>query len=391
VKKFSDRWYFIDKSFQRNLVWSRKKQENYIQSVADGTASSSMIVADIDTAIDESRRCSELAGDDFLTKIKKDGYRLLSLDGMQRRDTILKFVHGQISLDVKIRDSDGRLWSCGGKYFKDFPLSVQQSFLHCRVHVVIHEDTPYSRCPKIFRGINDGAALNDQEWRTAIITPVSNTIRTLAETTYADVFPNIEGFNPDKIRRMLDSQTLLHMFMELMPEINEKDFVSKEHCNKFYFLGENRGEMSNVPEYVNYGQAANIIAMAMKCFRQQRTGLAKIPKKTMWAVLYMCREIYQKNLTVTNYDELFKAVRKCDNHLNSTSKMDQGRDILTTQKAKKCTPEDAEKLHPDDNYYWRWINRNAAAKFRNHRISKLIPEVNKQLHSFAVNKKKKAA
>jgi len=129
----------------------------------------------------------------------------------------------------------------------------------------------------------------------------------------------------------------------------------------------------------------------MKCFRQQRTGLAKIPKKTMWAVLYMCREIYQKNLTVTNYDELFKAVRKCDNHLNSTSKMDQGRDILTTQRTKKCTPEDAEKLHPDDNYYWRWINRNAAAKFRNHRISKLIPEVNKQLHSFAVNKKKKAA
>ena len=34
--QFSDIKYFVDKNFQRNLVWSKTKQSNYIQSTTRG-------------------------------------------------------------------------------------------------------------------------------------------------------------------------------------------------------------------------------------------------------------------------------------------------------------------------------------------------------------------
>ena len=388
--QFSALKYFVDKSFQRNLVWSSEKQSNYIQSVADGCASSSMIVACIRSALTASNQLVESAGASFLQRLVSDGFDWLSLDGMQRRDTILKFVNSEISLNVVLKDFNGKPHNCQGRYFKDLPLAVQQSFMHNKVHVVTHMHTPYSKCPIIFRAINDGASLNHQESRTAIITPVSDKIRTMAETTYQDVWPSIESFQEKDIKRMKDSEALLHMFMELMPEIKEKDFISKDHCDNFYFHGENKHYLSNVPEYKSFAYAQDIISLAMDCFRQQRSGLKKIPKKTMWAVVYVCREIIDANLTVTNHANLFEAIRKSDNDLIADSKAQQGRDILNTQSKKQCSAEEAADFHPDNNYYWRWVNRNGAEKYRNLRVSDLIEKISKQLPLFTSSKTKAA-
>ena len=388
--RFSALKYFVDKSFQRNLVWSSEKQSNYIQSVADGCASSSMIVACIRSALDASKQLVESAGVNFLEKLLSDGFDWLSLDGMQRRDTILKFVNSEISLNIVLKDISGKPYNCQGKYFKDLPLAVQHSFLHNKVHVVTHIHTPYSKCPIIFRAINDGASLNPQESRTAIITPVSDKIRTMAETTYQDVWPTIESFNENKIKRMADSEALLHMFMELMPEIQEKDFISNTHCDNFYFHGENKHHLANVPKYRSFAHAQDIISLAMDCFRQQRSGLKKIPKKTMWAVVYACREIINNNLVVNNHARLFEVIRKIDNDLIADSKAQQGKDILDTQSKKSCTAEEAAEFHPDDNYYWRWVNRNGAEKHRKLRISALVSNLSKQLHLFTSSRIKAA-
>lgn len=388
--QFSDVKYFVDKSFQRNLVWSKTKQSNYIQSVADGCASSSMIVACIRSALSASRALVESAGINFLKGILSDGFDWLSLDGMQRRDTIFKFINSKISLNVVLKDLSGKPHDCQGKYFKDLDIGVQQNFLHNKVHVVTHMHTPYSKCPIVFRAINDGAGLNNQEWRTAIITPVADKIRTLAETTYQDVWPMIESFKENNVKRMKDSEALLHMFMELMPEIEEKDFISKDHCDNFYFLGENKHHLAAVPQYRSFSEAQDIINLAMDCFRQQRSCPKKIPKKTMWATVYACREIFDRNLVVTNFALLFEEVRKHDNKLISESKANQGRDILTTQTKKRCTAEEAGAYHPDDNYYWRWVNRNGVEKFRKLRIQALTESLSTQLESFT-NSRIKAA
>ena len=342
-----------------------------------------MIVAEIKSSLQVCKSLNETAGINFLTQIHSQGFEWLSLDGMQRRNAIMEFIGSQVSLNVKLEDAiTEEVVDCRGKYFKDLPKGVQINFMNSTVHVVTHEHTPYSKCPVVFRSINDGANLNNQEWRAAIITPVSDAIRTLAETTFQDVWPKVEGYSSDKIKRMYDSETLLHMFMELMPEIKEKDFASKDHCDNFYFLGENRHCLANVPEYNSFAQAQDIITMAMECFRQQRSGLKKIPKKTMWAVLYICREIYNKNLTVTDYHELFEVVRNCDKTLENDSKVKQAEDIQNAEKNLGKTAEEASDLFPDDHYYWRWINRNTASKFRSRRIKTLLPKVSLQFGKF---------
>ena len=101
----------------------------------------------------------------------------------------------------------------------------------------------------------------------------------------------------------------------------------------------------------------------------------------MWAVLYACEEIYKKNQAIVNCRDFFSKIRDCDNDLEGESKIDQGRDIANTKSVRNCSAEEAGKAHPDDNYYWRWINRNGADSFRKKRVSKLISKVLPQLAS----------
>ena len=389
VVNFSNQEYYIDKSFQRNLVWSKKKQSSYIQSLADGCASSCMIVADIRTAYTASEKRNEEAGTEFLKDLLKGNFSKLSLDGMQRRQTILDFVYSRVSLDVVLEDLNGNPFRTKGKLFKDFPKDVQLIFNNSKVIVVTHQNTPYSKCPVIFRKINDGEGLNAQEMRTPIVTPISRTIRAYAETTYQDVWPKLEGMSETKIKRMADSETLLHMLMELMNSVQEKDFVSKDHCDNFYLVGEDRHDVKNVPEYSDLRRALDIVEMTMECCRQQRV-CKKIPKKTFWAVLFVCREVYDRNLTVNNYQELFDVARKCDNYLIDSSKVKQSADISAAVSS-GLTEEQASNKYPDDSYYWRWVNRYGVEKFRVRRAKSLIPSVLKHLSSFTSSKIKKTA
>lgn len=385
ITQFSENRYYIDKSFQRNLVWTKKQMSKYIQSLVNGTASSNMISADIRSAIPAANLRGETHEEQILRELDARGYTSVSLDGMQRRKCILDFYHNKVSLDFVITDLNGVKHVCRGKYFKDLHADAQTAFLYSSCHMCSHMDTPYSEFPGIFVGINDGAGLNAQEHRVPIRTPVSQIIRTLAESTYQDVWPAIEGMSDDKIKRMADSELLLHMFMELLPGIVEKDFISKEHCDNFYYKGEGKRDINHVPEYSGFDRAKEIIKMTMECFRQQRD-CKKVAKKTVWAVLFVCREVYDLGLVVHNYEELFRVARESDNQLNAKSKMQQGKDITSTMKKTGCTEEDAANLHPDDNYYWRWVNRHGAAKYRNKRIVDLLPVVKKHISLFAITR-----
>jgi hypothetical protein len=398
LREFSDKKYYIDKKFQRNLVWDKKKKTKYIQSVSNGCASSSMIAADIKSSLEAS---VEAYGVEHPTTIKLKNYQAkglerISLDGMQRRQTIQDYVKGEFALNVKLKKGDGTEFNAEGILFPDLPYEVQLTFLKKTVHVVEHYHTPYKECARIFRMINDGAALTAQEKRTAIDTPISQEIRQSAEVEYNHMWTRIEGFDQTKISRMENSELLSGMYMHLAPELKEKDLNITSHIDKFYECGEDCAEIKDVIQYEGWSNSRKIIEMMMKVLEHQRefTKKSKIPKKNMWAVLYACEYIYAKQYEIVSEVELFKKIRNIDGTLEANSRLQQNKVIQDLQSetnqetGERYTPEEAID-HPSaksNNFYWRWINRNAVHKWRQKRIECLHEKFSEDFNVWEIEK-----
>ena len=91
----------------------------------------------------------------------------------------------------------------------------------------------------------------------------------------------------------------------------------------------------------------------------------------MWAVLYACEHIYDTGQKIVSYADFFDIVRQEDRELEAKSKVTQGADIGRALNTGLSELE-AHIKHPDDDYYWRWVNRNGSNRWRQKRISELL-------------------
>lgn len=380
VSEFSDEKYFVDKNFQRNLVWDTTKKQEYIQSLIDGRASSGIISGCIRTAKSASESVGDVNGVVTVSKQLKLGKEYISLDGMQRRSTILDFYNSKLSLDVIIRDHDNTPYKCRGKLFKDFPPTVQMKFKGCTVHTNKHKNMPYREFWKTFHSLNSGDNLNEQEKRTAIPTPISKRIRNLAEDTYSDVWSKISTLDsPNKIKRMFDSQTIVDFLLSLMSSCDGWN-ISHPNRDRLYKCGMNKSEGS-VPQYQDLNEACEIIKQTMfviESFPSKEFNGMKVPLKTMWATLFAIEHAFKNNLEIIDYEDFVTHVKKVDDDLEKQSRVQQGADIqkYETQRAEgTITEDDFNNLTANDKYYWRWINRNTDHRLRGKRKVELIRSI----------------
>lgn len=390
IADYSEKKMALVKEFQRREVWPSSVCNKFIESVSEGTAVSSIIVADIETGMEASEALGDIVGLEKYQKLWDDGKRTVNEDGQNRlRKALIRFVDNEITFSGILYDLNHEPKEFVNVKFEKLPESFQHAFLNSHVVVVTIKNAPFRKLPDIFRKLNSGCALTRMEIRQSLQTPISGWLRKHSEGTFKEMWPRIQGCTEQKILRMQDIEWLTQLVMALNPHTNNKDLKDPD-MDWFYEIGENR-PMNSVNEYdaSELLRATSIMETVKTTIElQEYTPPSKsIPKRTFWALVLAAEYLYDNNTKykINSHGQFYKDVYRLDAQLETSSSAQQHIDIQTAKNNSANAHMDEDEIKaafaPDKNYYWSNCRYMTDSKPRTNRKNVLIDEIVKGIKS----------
>jgi len=397
IKHFADNKVVYDKSFQRRVVWGSKNTNKYFESLSRGWALQSIVVADIDACKDYCGQ--EDVGDytsvDYFDFFDPDGKKYISLDGQNRTKKTLAFFNNEITISGKFLDADGQEQLVQNSFFKDLPKRLQDHFkTGCNVTVQVVERATKDDLSLIFKALNDGKPLNDQERRQAIKTPIADWVRNNS-ATYSTM---LKRMVPEAQRdRMIDDETIAKMAMVLMKNYNHQYFKTKDwglsasHINDWYQLGVGfntmddstccyaKSEVARVEQIIKMMAA---VIVKQKVYPQSQI----VPRKAWWATLLACEWAHDNGFEIYDNVTFFKELKNIEDRIATDSESQYAKDRETKVKS-NLDPDEVNREH----YYFRWQNLPHQPPSRNKRRDALIAEVSKTSNLSKMTLRKKSS
>lgn len=207
-------------------------------------------------------------------RLRKD---YISLDGQNRSIAWKKLFNDEVHLKGAFIDADGEEVEVFNTTYSQLPERLQDALRDTEVILAVAEGCLYDELHEIFVNINSGDALNAQEIRNAINTPISDFVRRLSERDYyISCISNVSGFDPSKFARSYDAEYIAKAYMATL-KIDDRSFnTAKKDLDLFYLIGKGK-RVQNVPEYSKMNQIRfiNILEKQCKLLKNQ----TKIPQK----------------------------------------------------------------------------------------------------------------
>lgn len=363
----------IDRAFQRKVCWSEKSCREFILSANRGRAFYPIVVADVASGFIRS----ENSGSEYSLLKYEEAKRLrkdyISLDGQNRSIAWKKLFNDEVHLKGAFIDADGEEVEVFNTTYSQLPERLQDALRDTEVILAVAEGCLYDELHEIFVNINSGDALNAQEIRNAINTPISDFVRRLSERDYyISCISNVSGFDPSKFARSYDAEYIAKAYMATL-KIDDRSFnTAKKDLDLFYLIGKGK-RVQNVPEYSKMNQIRfiNILEKQCKLLKNQ----TKIPQKTWWLGLYVAEKLLvDEEVAINNYSELYDIITILDSKLSDESKSQMGKD-LEDWKDNGEIPEDKPVSH---NYYHQWCVDPKNHVLRSRRKKKFFSELLKR-------------
>ena len=362
----------VDRAFQRKACWSEKTCREFILSSNLGRAFYPIVVAEVKTGLEASK----IVGREY--SIKKyefaDGRRkdYISLDGQNRSMAWKKFFENKIHVSGNFIDADNQEVTVRNATYNQLPERLQDALRDNEIIMSVAKGCLYDELHEIFVNINSGEALNAQEIRNAINTPISEFFRTMSERQiFVDGLNNILSWNEKKTSRSLDCEYIAKAYMvTLQTKVSWNP--SKNLIDKFYEIGKGK-RIENVPEYsqANKNRFINIIINQGKILKDQKN----IPQKIWWLCLYVAETIlFEKQVAINDYKKLYEIITKIDSELWDESRTQLGRDL---QRWKRLGEIPDQKPVPG-NYYHQWAVDIKSDSSRNNRKKAFFTQLYKE-------------
>ena len=382
----------VDKKFQRKVVWDNDQKRRYYESVGRGAAASSLVVADIRSGLEASRRIGDASGVVEYSKLWKDGdgFTTISLDGQNRIASLWDLLNNKQPFKGDLFDLDGNPVHINNKKFKDWPADVRNQFKKSIILVTVIKGAPYCELPRLFLDLNDGEPLNRAEKRNSFPSPIADFIRNATQGSTKDFWKEVSTVYK-KIDRMADIETLTKIIMHLN-SYTWNWSLRDDSMDKFYKLGMHTetGAAKDIKKVKQY--ASSELDHAMSVFKlvqticTQRQGRWKkdpIAYKTLWAVIFACEHIKARGHVVLDPGRFYDKVSEIDEMSRVQSRTQQDVDRKTKMKEESMTEEEADKACPDTDYYWKWQKSSDDPHRRRKRSHTLRQELEARLPSYA--------
>ena len=178
---------YLDDSFQSYDRWSISEKQEYIRSILEGRAVTSIILASIDSL------CSSLKlmfGEDnedylFFKSLKDKGYEYVTIDGNNRSRCIADFLAGGFPLAEREYETDGDYLSFfkakkDNKYYSTLPADAKDFIDNISMNLLVVSQSDRIGLADLFIAVNKGMNLNSQEKRNAIMCVFGDYVRKLS-------------------------------------------------------------------------------------------------------------------------------------------------------------------------------------------------------------------
>ncbi|KZY38763.1 hypothetical protein A3754_08015 [Alcanivorax sp. HI0083] len=177
IRRIGDRIINLQPDFQRDLVWSQKKQQCLVDTVIRGWKFPPVYVV----AVNDSSQQDVL-------------------DGQQRLNALFEFVNDAFPVDGNIEPKSEDISHLHGLYFSQLPPDTKNKLL--RYPVRIHElhDYQSDEPSEIFFRLNQGSTLTPAEKRNTFYGPVRDQIKLLVNHMESlDIDSRKIGFNNSRL------------------------------------------------------------------------------------------------------------------------------------------------------------------------------------------------
>ena len=356
----------IDRAFQRRTCWSDNTCREFIRSANLGRTPYPIVVADVHTGLEFSEEQADqfsVGRYQYVQGLRKD---YVSLDGQNRVEAWRRLFNDELTLTGLFKDADGKEVSIPNKYYSSLPVRLQDALRDAAITVCVMERCLYSDLHDIFVNINSGDALNSQEKRNAINSPISEFLRKISERkNIAEMWPRISGFKDSNIKRSQDTEWTAIAYTCLLGEYEMDSKDSK--LDELYSMGKGK-LMKQVKQYSNYytGRFSNIFSMVSNLVKSAKQHPSKrLAQKHFWAFVLSCEYLYDNNIEITDYEALSSLIIDLDEALSRESHLQYGKDL---EKAEENNLEPPQK----SSYYFFNQSNIKGIKSRKYRRSLLI-------------------
>lgn len=197
--------FVAPEQFQRPQAWGKNDKRAYFESILMNRLEGGFVMVDLYLA---SKALDKVDSDDRAVGFFKDlilqGYKYITLDGNNRFSLIRDLLNGDYKIPTGtyqyILDNDDTIreqFICSdNNTFDTLPEEIQSLITDRALVISEYTQIHYEGLSDVFRNVNSGVPLNDQEIRNAMNTPWADWIRSLRKkTAIKDLLNTTKGRN----------------------------------------------------------------------------------------------------------------------------------------------------------------------------------------------------
>lgn len=197
--------FVAPEQFQRPQAWGKNDKRAYFESILMNRLEGGFVMVDLNLA---SKALDKVDSDDRAVDFFKDlilqGYKYITLDGNNRFSLIRDLLNGDYKIPTGtyqyILDNDDTIreqFICSdNNTFDTLPEEIQSLITDRALVISEYTQIHYEGLSDVFRNVNSGVPLNEQETRNAMNTPWSDWIRSLRKKTeIKDLLNTVKGLN----------------------------------------------------------------------------------------------------------------------------------------------------------------------------------------------------
>lgn len=402
IKRYNNSKVTYDKRFQRrDSNWSHDKKRSYIKSIARGETLGSICVSNVRESLHYFQDTTDKNSIDYFQGLLNEGIEYVSIDGQHRTKAILEFFEGKFSFSGLIFDTQSREWVTLENTFwseikEKYPAAAAQ-LEDAEINVEEVSRISLQRLPEVFKSLNDGTPLSDQQKRQASHREIAEYFKVLAtsrltllaynDTTVEELLVKVQTFNQKKASQAAVDEFFVKLAMNMIRSIRDKSGsrvpnpyrkanFGKRELDEFYLLGK-EGHISFSETDSPYIQeemdrfttivADYFIPLLQSCQACNLEKRRPSNRAFSWALAHLSEWLYDNGYAIHNPREFFEYVKEFE------------KSLVDDSKSEYWAAAQRDRSVKETDYYFRWINLPHQGVARTARKNELISKFKDKL------------
>tara|TARA_B100000035_G_scaffold265534_1_gene237922 strand:- start:90 stop:1466 length:1377 start_codon:yes stop_codon:yes gene_type:complete len=304
VKEFTDlkidKKIKLEPSFQRGTddvsSWNNENKKDYIHSTLVGTATNFIHLVDVDKALLYNE-----GGDpesyEYFAKLSLEEFKYLSIDGNNRSIALKDFRNNEFKMYQREYPYDRGVFDITSKYatYSTIPSRLREIFDETKINLIVYSNVTLKQCSELFRDVNRGKSLNDQQFRQSYLCETANFVRS-KRATYIKSLQNF--VSPGDMRELNGDQFIAKMISYAY--YNDFD---KTKLDNLYFNAKN-GHVEKLRLFSKNNPP--FLSVLHNFFTDIKVGTNKLSANAVFDYFKLLLDYENENVKVNNHKEFYK-------------------------------------------------------------------------------------